>query len=56
MIKKIKCLFKGHKFYMQYDFRMGLYSPHSLDKCVCCKIERYKTENNIKELKCKKKI
>lgn len=40
MINKLKCMFKGHKFMMNYDFNQRRYSASSDDLCTCCNARR----------------
>ena len=47
MIKRIKCLFKGHQFMMQYNFNKLIYSPSASDKCICCNKKRGVNLNDI---------
>jgi len=43
MIKRIKCLIKGHKFLMNYNEQKKYYHPSRHDKCSNCNKKR----NNV---------
>lgn len=40
MFRRIKCLFTGHRFLMDYYPAYGRYYPHAADKCSCCSMVR----------------
>lgn len=40
MINKIKCLFKGHKFLMNFYPNRGCYYPSNNDYCKQCNKKR----------------
>jgi len=43
MLKRIKCLFKGHKYMMGYIIDYRSHYPSSNDRCQCCQ----KTRKNL---------
>lgn len=40
MLKRLKCLIKGHQFLMNYNPRYKCYHQSSNDVCKCCKQPR----------------
>jgi len=47
MIKKIKCLFKGHQYLMNYNPGYNCYYQSKNDICKCCKSKRKQKEFNF---------
>lgn len=35
-MNRIKCLFKGHRFIMNYYINYKRYYPRNNDRCECC--------------------
>ena len=42
MIKRLKCLLKGHNYMLTYNSKRNYYTVSSHDKCANCKKQRDK--------------
>jgi hypothetical protein len=40
MIRKLKCLIKGHNFRMKYNQLWNYYTSSAQDRCLCCHKKR----------------